>query len=173
MLVLLTEKRRGPAVLLIRRDAHLREHPGETAFPGGAIDTSDVSPAAAALREAQEEVGLAPQDVDVLQVLPELYIPPSSFRVVPVLAWWRGDREPQGSPGEVDRVVWANFDELADPQRRLMLHRPAGIVLPAFHLHEQLIWGMTATVLDGLLRLTGRDSGWDRTVVELPDTVPD
>jgi 8-oxo-dGTP pyrophosphatase MutT (NUDIX family) len=92
VLVLLAEGSNGPDVLLIRRGASLRFHAGQTAFPGGVIDGSDDGPVEAALREAAEEVGVVADDVDVLATLPEFYIPPTDFRVIPVLAWWRRPR---------------------------------------------------------------------------------
>ena len=67
----------------------MRSHPGQVSFPGGSIDATDASPTAAALREAQEEVGLDPAGVEVLATLPELWLPPSNFAVTPVLGWWR------------------------------------------------------------------------------------
>ena len=67
----------------------MRSHPGQVSFPGGSIDADDASPAAAALREAEEETGLDPAGVEVLATLPELWLPPSNFAVTPVLGWWR------------------------------------------------------------------------------------
>ena len=89
VLVLFGEGPGGPDLLFIQRSAELRLHAGQPAFPGGAIDAGDEGPVAAALREAAEEVGLDPADVDVVGTLPELFIPRTGFRVVPVLAWWR------------------------------------------------------------------------------------
>lgn len=97
VLVLFGEGDQGPDLLLIERAATLRSHAGQPAFPGGAQDPEDDGPVAAALREAQEEVGLRPDSVDVLGVLPALWLPPSGFVVHPVVAWWR-------EPHEVDVV---------------------------------------------------------------------
>jgi len=169
VLVLFADGPDGPDLLFIRRSKDLRLHAGQTAFPGGVIDATDEGPVAAALRESAEEAGVNPGDVDVVATLPELYIPPTGFRVVPVLAWWRRPRAVAPvDPGEVDAVERIGVGELADPARRLMLHRPTGIILPAFRVRDRLIWGMTAALVDRLLALAGWEQRWEAQVVELP-----
>ena len=79
----------GPDLLLVQRGPGLRRHSGQPAFPGGAIDESDAGPVPAALREAAEEAGVEASGVEVLAVLPDLFIARSGFAVTPVLAWWR------------------------------------------------------------------------------------
>ena len=169
VLVLFADGPDGPDLLFVRRSKDLRLHAGQTAFPGGVIDATDEGPVAAALRESAEEAGVDQGDVDVVATLPELYIPPTGFRVVPVLAWWRRPRAVAPvDPGEVDAVERIGVRELADPARRLMLHRPRGIILPAFRVRDRLIWGMTAALVDRLLALAGWEQRWDARVVELP-----
>src|SRR3984885_14863453 len=170
VLVLFGDGLDGPDLLFIQRSAGLRLHPGQAAFPGGVIDAGDDGPVAAALREAAEEVGVDPGGVDVVGTMPELYIPPTGFLVVPVLAWWR---QPSAvapvDPGEVAAVERISVSELADPAVRLMMHRPSGIILPAFRVRGMLIWGMTAALVDRLLALGGWERPWDTaTVEELP-----
>ena len=168
VLVLFAEGPNGPDLLFIRRSAGLRLHAGQPAFPGGVIDAGDDGPVAAALREAAEEVGVHPDDVDVVATLPELFIPPTGFRVVPVLAWWRRPHAARPvDPAEVAAVERITVHELADPACRLMLHRPTGIVLPAFRLRGMLIWGLTGEIVDRLLCLGGWERQWDAQVVEL------
>jgi 8-oxo-dGTP pyrophosphatase MutT (NUDIX family) len=168
VLVLFADGPDGPDLLFIQRSKGLRLHAGQTAFPGGVIDATDEGPVAAALREAAEEVGVGPGDVDVVATLPELFIPPTGFRVVPVLAWWRRARAAAPvDPGEVTAVERISISELADPAGRLMLHRPSGIILPAFRVRGMLIWGMTAELVDRLLALGGWEREWDAQIVEL------
>jgi 8-oxo-dGTP pyrophosphatase MutT (NUDIX family) len=168
VLVLFADGPDGPDLLFIQRSKGLRLHAGQTAFPGGVIDATDEGPVAAALREAAEEVGVGPGDVDVVATLPELFIPPTGFRVVPVLAWWRRPRAAAPvDPGEVTAVERISVSELADPAGRLMLHRPSGIILPAFRVRGMLIWGMTAELVDRLLALGGWEREWDAQIVEL------
>ena len=94
VLILFGEAATGPDLLLVQRSPWLRQHAGQPAFPGGSIDPADGGPVAAALREAAEEARVDPAAVDVLAVLPELFITRSKFSVTPVLGWWR-------SPGPV------------------------------------------------------------------------
>jgi 8-oxo-dGTP pyrophosphatase MutT (NUDIX family) len=161
----------GPDLLFIQRSEGLRRHPGQPAFPGGAIDDTDDGPVAAALREAVEETGLEPDGVEVLGTLPELFIPRSGFRVVPVLAWWR---QPSAvwpvDTGEVAAVERIPVADLADPAHRVMLQGPSGHIGPAFRIGSMLIWGFTAGLVDRLLMLGGWERPWDATAVrELPE----
>ena len=156
----------GPDVLLIERSAHLRNHAGQPAFPGGGIDADDDGPVAAALREANEETGLDPDGVDVLRVLPDLWVPPSGNVVTPVLGWWREPSEVRPQPGEVAAVARVAVADLVDPANRLQIRHPNGLAGPAFRVAGMLVWGFTAGVLDRLLALGGWERPWDRERVE-------
>lgn len=134
MLVLLAVGLDGPDLLLIQRSGELRLHAGEPAFPGGTIDAADDGPVAAALREAAEEVGVDPGGVGILAILPELFIPPTRFRVVPVLTWRRACAVAPVDPGEVAAVARVSVTELAEPSARLTVRMPIGATLPAFRV---------------------------------------
>jgi 8-oxo-dGTP pyrophosphatase MutT (NUDIX family) len=160
----------GPDLLLIQRSDGLRLHPGQPAFPGGSIDPDDAGPVAAALREAAEETGLDPGGVEIVGVLPELFIPRTGFRVVPVLGWWR---EPCAvgpvDIAEVAAVERIKVSELADPAVRVMARNPGGYASPAFRVRGMLIWGFTALLIDRLLALGGWERPWDATTtVDVP-----
>lgn len=166
VLILFGEGPSGPDLLLIERAADLRNHAGQPAFPGGAIDESDGGPVAAALREAAEETGLDPAGVRVLAVLPELYIWRSNFRVTPVLGWWESPvAVAPGDPGEIAAVVRVPVSDLASPTNRIMIRYPSGHIGPAFRVAGLVVWGFTAGVLDQLLRLGGWEQPWDSAVV--------
>ena len=166
VLILFGDGPSGPDLLLIERAAELRNHAGQPAFPGGAIDESDGGPVRAALREAAEETGLDPAGVHVLAVLPELYIWRSDFRVTPVLAWWWSPVPvTPGDPGEIAAVVRVPVADLASPANRLMIRYPSGQDGPAFRVAGLLVWGFTAVVLDQLLALGGWERPWDSGTV--------
>ena len=158
-----------PDLLFIQRSADLRLHAGQPAFPGGAIDAADDGPVAAALREAAEEVGVDPDGVDVVGTLPELFIPRTGFRVVPVLAWWRRPcAVAPVDPAEVAAVERVSVSELADPATRVVVRGPSGFLSPAFQVRGMLIWGFTAVLVDRLLTLAGWERPWDTaTVIDL------
>jgi 8-oxo-dGTP pyrophosphatase MutT (NUDIX family) len=166
VLVLFAVGRNGPDLLLIRRSEGLRLHAGQPAFPGGAIDAADDGPVAAALREAVEEVGIDPGGVDIVGTMPELFIPPTGFRVVPVIAWWRRPVAVSPvDPGEVAGVERVSVSELANPAARLMMHGPGEIMTPAFRVAGMLIWGFTGVLIDRLIVLAGWERPWDTSNV--------
>jgi 8-oxo-dGTP pyrophosphatase MutT (NUDIX family) len=169
VLVLFGEGPSGPDVLLIERAHTLRSHAGQPAFPGGALDPEDGDPAgdgprAAALREAEEEVGLDASTVDVLGVLPALWLPPSGFVVHPVVAHWRDPHAVDVvDAAEVAAVARVPVAELVDPASRLQVTHPSGWIGPAFEVRDLLVWGFTAGLLDRLLALGGWELPWDTT----------
>ena len=166
VLILFGDGPGGPDLLLIQRSEGLRLHAGQPAFPGGTIDAGDGGPVGAALREAVEEVGLDPGGVDVVGTLPEVFIPRTGFRVIPVLAWWR--RPSAVAPvdlGEVAAVERVSVAELADPGARLMVRVRDGRITPAFRVRGMLIWGFTAALVDRLLALGGWEKPWDVSIV--------
>ncbi len=160
-------------VVLTQRSTTLRSHPGQVAFPGGAVDPQDASSVAAALREAAEETGLEPDGVEVLGTMPELFLPPSGFVVTPVLAWWR--RPSAVRPvdrREVARVARAPLSELLDPANRFMVRHPSGYSGAGFSVRGLFVWGFTAGLLDRVLTEAGLEQPWDRNRFEpLPSMV--
>jgi 8-oxo-dGTP pyrophosphatase MutT (NUDIX family) len=166
VLVLFGDGPDGPDLLFTQRSDGLRLHAGQPAFPGGAIDAGDGGPVGAALREAAEEVGLDLAGVDVVGILPEVFIERTGFRVVPVLAWWRTPSAVAPvDAGEVAAVERVSVAELADPASRLMLRMPNRLSSPAFRVRGMLIWGFTAALVDRLLALGGWERPWDASVV--------
>jgi 8-oxo-dGTP pyrophosphatase MutT (NUDIX family) len=152
----------SPDLLLVQRSESLRRHPGQPAFPGGVIDPEDDGPIGAALREAAEETGVDADGVDVVGVLPDLYISRTGYRVSPVLAWWRepGPVSP-GDPAEIAAVARVPVTELADPANRIMIRYPNGGAGPAFRAGSMLVWGFTAFVISQLLVAGGWERPWD------------
>ena len=139
-------------VILTKRSSHLKHHPGQIAFPGGKVDPTDTGPEAAALREAQEEIGLDPGQVQVLGHLPQ-HETITGFAVTPVLAHITGPFTPLPEAGEVDEVFTVPLSYLADPAN----YRIEGRVWRgdwrryyAVPYGPYYIWGATARILRGL-----------------------
>jgi 8-oxo-dGTP pyrophosphatase MutT (NUDIX family) len=172
VLVLFGEGDDGPDVLLIERSGNSRQHAGQAAFPGGVTEPDDEGPVATAIREAVEETGLDPGGVEVFAQLPGLWLPPSGFRVVPVLAWWRRPSEVAAAdPAEVAAVMRVPIARLVDPVRRFRVRHPSGHVGAAFDAGELLVWGFTAGLLDRLLDVAGWSQPWN--VADVRDLPPD
>ena len=171
----------GPDLLLTERAHGMRSHPGQVSFPGGSIDPTDESAAAAALREAEEETGLDPSGVEVFATLPGLWLPPSNFTVTPVLAWWREESDVRVvDPAEVHAIYRVPVEELLEPAHRVSVRHPSGWTGPAFLIGDDkdlLLWGFTAGIIARLFDFLGWTRPWDAAVLhDLPDhmlTLPD
>jgi 8-oxo-dGTP pyrophosphatase MutT (NUDIX family) len=162
VLILFGEGPEGPDLLLIQRAEDMRSHAGQPAFPGGAEDPDDGGSVGAALREAQEETGLDPDGVDVIHCLPEVWLPPSGYVVTPVLGWWR-EPSPVSAmdPAEVSSVHRVPLADLTDPANRVSVRHPSGYIGPGFTVHDMLVWGFTAHLIDRILALAGWERTWD------------
>ncbi|HZC70708.1 MAG TPA: CoA pyrophosphatase [Jatrophihabitans sp.] len=163
VLIAFAKSEHGPAVLLIQRADDLRTHAGQVAFPGGSLDPTDESLSAAALREAQEEVGLDPATVRIVAELPPIFIPVSGFVVTPVLAWWEHPHDVRPvDTAEVAAVELVPLAELVDPANRFLVTHPSGWLGPGFEASGLFVWGFTAGLLDKLLEFGGWAEPWDQ-----------
>lgn len=154
------------SVLLTHRAPTLRNHSGQISFPGGGVDPEDSGPVDAALRESWEETGLESDGVDVLAVLPELYIPVSNFSVAPVLGYWREPMEVAAvDQAETARVMAVPVNELLDPANRFLLRHSTGWTGPAFQYEDLVVWGFTAGILAAMFHSAGWDLDWDTSDV--------
>lgn len=138
-----------PGVLLTKRTATMRRHSGQVSFPGGRIDPDDASPEAAALREAQEEIGLEPGFVALLGRLPD-YVTSTGFCVTPVLALVAPGFTTTLSAAEVDAVFELKLSTLLDPaapQRRQAEFAGRLREYWVWPHAEHFIWGATAAIL--------------------------
>ena len=139
-------------IIMTRRAAHLREHSGQVALPGGKIDAGDASPLAAALREAHEEIGLDPAFVAPIGYL-EPYLTGTGFRVVPVLARVSPLFEPVIDRREVDAVFEAPLAFLMSPENHRREAREWGGALRHYYSmpwQDHHIWGATAGMIRAL-----------------------
>ncbi|MGN6101200.1 MAG: CoA pyrophosphatase [Devosia sp.] len=148
VLIGLVEHPEGHAVLYTQRSATLRNHSGQIAFPGGKIDPEDADAAAAALREASEEVALSPPEAQILGYLPNYYTG-TNYLITPVVAAIRPTRPFLPNPGEVDFVFEVPLDLLLRGESYHTLRLTRGGVE---HMTWQInydgrrIWGITANL---------------------------
>lgn len=158
LLAIMLHEQQPPTVLLTERTAHLSTHSGQVAFPGGRADPEDASAAATALREAQEEVGLAPEFVEVLGTL-STYITGTSYIITPVVALVRPGCTLKPNPYEVADMFEVPLAFLLDPanHRRHVFDRD-GVHREWFSMPYQdgdknhFIWGATAGMLRNFYR---------------------
>ena len=167
VLVPLVRQPQGPTVLLTQRTAHLRAHAGQVSFPGGRVEPDDGSAAAAALREAQEEVGLQPEWVQVVGQMPA-YRTVTGFEVTPVVAWVQPPLTLQPDPHEVQDIFEVPLAFLMNPAH----HRRHRVVVQDLSRQflsmpwhgrglsgqerEFFIWGATAAMLRNFYHLLAR-----------------
>jgi 8-oxo-dGTP pyrophosphatase MutT (NUDIX family) len=140
-------------VLLTRRPKHMRRHAGQLSVPGGRIDPGE-EPLAAALREAEEEIGLARAQVDVLGRLSETLVLQTAFRLTPWVASVPYPYPYVAEPGEVDEILHVPLSALERPGVHRVEPREAyGMNLDVhyFTLGEDVLWGATARIVWELL----------------------
>jgi 8-oxo-dGTP pyrophosphatase MutT (NUDIX family) len=139
----------GAKLILTKRTATLRKHSGQIAFPGGAVDPEDASIEAAALREAEEEIGLSRAFVEPVGRLPD-YFAATGFRITPVLSVVERGFQLTPNPTEVDRVFEVPLSFLMDPANHNRGSREWNGTLRHFYempYGEWNIWGITAGIL--------------------------
>ena len=140
------------SVLFTQRTAHLTDHAGQISFPGGKIDADDASPAAAALREAEEEIALVRSFVEPIGYL-DIHMNPFGYRIVPVLARVRPGFALRLSPSEVDDAFEVPLAFLMSPQNHERESRDWNgltLTLYAISFGDRTIWGATAGILRNL-----------------------
>ena len=163
-------------LLLTVRASTLRHHAGQAAFPGGATDPGDAGPVDTAIREAREETGIDATRLRPLATLEKMFIAPSGFHVVPVLAY-SPDPGPVTVVDEAETAIVARVPLRAfvNPENRLMVYRrtfSSRFAGPAFLLNEMLVWGFTGQVISALLDCAGWAVPWDSDDVrELDDAM--
>ena len=164
-IVMRGENGQDPHLLLTQRTQHLSSHPGQIAFPGGKVDPEDASAEHAALREAQEEVGLTSNFVEILGQLPS-YVTGTSFHITPVVALVSPHHTITANANEVEFTFEVPLSFLMNPQNH-RLHEwerdgvmrrwysmpyPAETVAKEYSQSDYFIWGATAGMIRNFYR---------------------
>jgi 8-oxo-dGTP pyrophosphatase MutT (NUDIX family) len=155
VLVPVVAHRDGLTVLFTRRTAHLKHHSGQVSFPGGRAEPGDAGPETTALRETEEELGLARARVEVLARLPE-YFTRTGFRVTPVIGLVAPPLELVPDAREVDAVFEVPLGFLLDPSNHRRETREFGGRAATYYViehEEHRIWGVTAGIVLNLYRM--------------------
>ncbi|UTW03030.1 CoA pyrophosphatase [Amphritea atlantica] len=155
VLIALTNNPAGPEVILTRRCDHLSTHSGEIAFPGGKRDATDPDLLFTALREAQEEVGLHPEKVEIIGSLGDV-LSKHQLQVRPYVGIIPGDTELIPNLDELDRIHRVPLSFFLDDRRHhtdKIRFRGMTHYVPAYEFDGDIIWGLTAYMLVELLNV--------------------
>lgn len=151
----ITQNRNNPEMILTRRSQKLNVHSGQVAFPGGKQDGSDGSLLATALRETEEEIGLAPGRVEVVGQLDQV-ISRYGFVVTPFVGLIPEDAPMQANPDEIEsifRVPLSFFIDGPTPDIDELSFRDWKLKVPRWLFGDYVIWGLTAMVIANMLNL--------------------
>ena len=149
-------------IFLVQRAPWLRHHPGQIALPGGGREPGDASLVDTALRETHEEIGVAPDRVEVMGTLPEVAVPISNNIVTPVLAWSdRPGRHSTNDEAEVLHTLRVSVAELLNPESRATV-AIEGMHSVGFPVRGSWVWGFTGNLLDYVFTHLGWTQEWPR-----------
>jgi 8-oxo-dGTP pyrophosphatase MutT (NUDIX family) len=149
VLIAIVQHAENPTVILTRRSENLRKHTGQIAFPGGAIDAGDASAIDAALREAEEEIGLPRHIAQIIGQLPD-YVSGSGFRIKPVVALVPAKQSLVINTDEVAEVFEVPLAFLMNPQNHIRASREwQGVERFYYEMpyEQHRIWGVTAGII--------------------------
>jgi 8-oxo-dGTP pyrophosphatase MutT (NUDIX family) len=157
VLVGLVERPAGMGVLFTKRTPHLNDHAGQISFPGGRIDATDIDAVSAALREAEEEVGLPIGNVEMIGRL-DTYVTRTGFEVTPCVGFVRPPESYRPDPFEVAEVFEAPLRFFRDPASRRLesrIYQGRQRFFYAYPWGDYYIWGATAGILNNLVEVLG------------------
>ena len=142
-----------PRLILTQRAQHMKNHPGQVAFPGGKWEKDDSSLLFTALRESEEEIALAPTEVELIAALPQRRTR-LGVKVTPYLGFVRPDLPLLADPAELEAIFHVPLSYLLEP--RHLIKKQVDVLgawcwMPCYHYAGYTIWGFTLTVLIDML----------------------
>ncbi len=147
VLLLLFEEDDELYICLIKRPVTMKHHAGQVAFPGGRIDPEETS-METALRETWEEIGVAPEKIEVLGALSELFVDVSGFLIQPFVGWLNEKPSFKLNKAEVEKIILFPLLKYKDNLEETELETVSGkLKVPCFHFEGEIIWGATAMIL--------------------------
>jgi 8-oxo-dGTP pyrophosphatase MutT (NUDIX family) len=136
-----------PGLVFTERRSDLKRHAGEISFPGGRRDEGEEL-IETALREAEEEIGLPRDNVEVVGALPPIGTFVTSYKITPFVGLIEEGMRFEPNPAEVESVLVASFDDLASAyEKRRLVRRGVPIKTDTYQVADKLIWGATARIL--------------------------
>jgi 8-oxo-dGTP pyrophosphatase MutT (NUDIX family) len=149
---------RGVPLLFVLRSEELRQHPGQIAFPGGGAETTDADVVATALREADEELGIGPDSVEILGVLTPFSTVVSSRWLTPVVGLQRGPIELRSDHFEIAEWFHVDLAELMVAPHTVREIDRNGLrgQIHYYEVADRTIWGVTGAIVHELLERLGR-----------------
>lgn len=151
VLIMIYEEEKELRFPLIQRPQYDGVHSGQMALPGGKKEKEDKDLVETALRETQEEIGIAPEDIEVIGSLSTFFVAASNFQILPVIGYSRTTPKFVADNHEVEEVIVASFDHLIaeEKRRETEIKVSSGLTLhsPYFELGGKTVWGATAMML--------------------------
>ena len=161
VMALLFQEDNHQKIILTERQDYEGKHSGQMSFPGGKKEEKDDSTLIAALRETHEEIGIRPEQINLIGALSEVYIPVSNFLVHPFIGYLNETPQFVKSEREVKSIIIFDINELIIDSNRIVTTIPltngaAYKNVPAFFIQEKIIWGATALMLNELRMILNR-----------------
>lgn len=157
VLILLYPKNNKIFTVFIKRPKYDGVHSEQIAFPGGQYEKNDGSLFITALRESKEEIGIDPHDIEIIGNLSDLFIPPSNFNVLPVVAYMNKTPVFDIDKNEVDKIIEISLDDLLDKniicKKEVLTNENTKLNVPCYFYEEHIIWGATAMVISELVEV--------------------
>lgn len=156
VLTLLIDYNNTIQLCLIKRNPHLKVHPGQISFPGGKIEEGEPSYEYTALRETNEEIGIDINNVKILGRLSDVYIPVSNFVIHPVIGYYKGEPTFKLNKNEVEEIIIVPFDSFIIPDnisKKIIISNDKKIEVPCFKINDIIIWGATAMIISELIQI--------------------